>query len=208
MSDIRTPDNTFAEEPQEPFAISENKRIAKKISDLLGQPSSPDKAFSQTMYRSPGDRKNTYYHFGAAYTPKSREEDGVPFKLAPEGLSYPFYTFYSVTYDPEIYMTTPYGAIPQFVVGADKNLYKMKAWYFFDESGNAKKYEEVENQSKFNTNLNRLIESSGQSQQTIKTLDFTPDEGDSRYVDLTSGDYEVIANTLYLIEKGEYPRMF
>lgn len=102
-------------------------------------------------------------------------------------------------------VTTPYGVLPNSVIGPDNKVYSFRNRYFFDSEGKAKKIESI---VQYDTTVDKWAEENFRDQspnmlKRVMRIDFTPKEGDTRATNLAMGDYEMIHSQLRQIEKGE-----
>lgn len=103
---------------------------------------------------------------------------------------------------PNIFKTirsTPYGRLPEAVLGKDGVVYYFYNSYVFDQKGRAKKIETVDREDDLNPFNEVYCE---EDRRFLKRLDFIPDLNDTRLVDLEPGDYEKIMGILNEIENG------
>lgn len=113
-----------------------------------------------------------------------------------------------IALDPGMRYTTPYGVMPKYVIGPDNKLYEFNAYYYFSGE-KAKKYEDIfiVDDDVSDPETKRYIEAVEKiGKIKISKLDRFLEEGDSRFVDLTPGDYELIFGVLEQIESGEFKK--
>lgn len=104
--------------------------------------------------------------------------------------------------DHKIYVTSPYGELPNDIMGVDNTHYRVKNRYCFNFSGQGVKIETI-------FQMGPLEQTFGESRaieavERFKIVDFVPSEEHSRVVPLTPEDYQKINNMFEQIDKGLY----
>ncbi len=158
---------------------------------------------SDTTLYNPNFPGHTIY-MSSAEDEKSREKKISEFALVPEKFKFPVISLfeeYSLEERHRVRTTTPYGRMPEYIIGADGLLYRFNNIYFFNKFGQAVKLEDVTLLSKSAQSLTKDLQDTG-LQDEVDTVDFVPNIEDSRCIDLEPGDYEKILGFLQQIETG------
>lgn len=97
-------------------------------------------------------------------------------------------------------VTTSYGVLNEYFLGADNKLYHAMNTLFFNETGQALKAESIK-ESPFDSQ--RGLQRVNLDRNTLSKLDIVPKIG-MRYVPLDPGDYEKARTILHQIEIGDF----
>lgn len=95
-------------------------------------------------------------------------------------------------------VSTPYGELPEYVVGKDGRLYSLGNTFLILPDGRIFKYETIQDW----TDVLDLGDLEPERQELVKKLDFVPREEDSRVVGLSEADFQALESHVRQIEEG------
>lgn len=122
------------------------------------------------------------------------ENIGFPFDILPETFARPSYGMEIFSNGQPLLVQTPYGLLPDKIVGADGKLYLFGKVFVFDAEGRDGGFEHV-------------VESTDPLERAIniqRVPDLSPSEADSRVVPLEERDYQKVLLHINLVEKGQF----
>lgn len=173
--------------------LRENKSIATRIKNIFSN-EPRDKNLGEGLYLRTDLRniQDPRLIVRFAQIPDTEEASLLPFKR-PYNIDLSFPAYISTFLDNSL-CTTPYGELPQVVVGSDNNMYLLSNYYIVTAGGQAVKYEEIIKD-----------ESALEIDKAVtQKVGFTPSEEDSRIVPFSENDYEKLSSLLMQIEAGEF----
>ncbi|MDO8658916.1 MAG: hypothetical protein Q7K55_09320 [Candidatus Levybacteria bacterium] len=191
--------------------IKVNKTIALQIQELFDEKGfdlidNPTAFVSDFMSFDRIGGRFRYIDIGVDYTGKDTQE---AFTTAPSDFTGTRYYIeeHSQKGDFPRRVTSPYGILTSYAVGADQRLYHLSNIYYFDQCGKAVKFEEVmcfSGEDDKPEDLEDTVERFTYNENEVTRTEVNISEGDSRYVPLLPGDYEKIRMILKAIETGEF----
>ncbi|MDO8570382.1 MAG: hypothetical protein Q7R97_02255 [Candidatus Daviesbacteria bacterium] len=163
---------------------------------------------SLLYYPNPSYRLN----LSIAYSPKVKrggygDLDSLPPHLK---MRFPLIGVFDFDCDRPEQVTTPFGALPRYIIGSDDKLYTIQNYYFLNFQGQAVKVEEVSQAQGENQTLEEALNDFGDEGDIVR-VSFSPRRNGkgswSVVVDLRGGDLEKLGFLASEIENGQFKKV-